>query len=213
MGATTANASIHMDDVSGCKSRGSYSVFYTPTGGADEFVNYSWCDVVVQRLFIAYYGRPADPGGLKYWRERLGQYANGEYADAPLEFINAFGESEEYRHFMGGNSNAENVRLLYRRLFGREPDQGGLNFYVDKLDKGEMSLATIAQNILDGVSGSNDSHTLDFSITIAKEYARMAKLYGAPTTSTQKSSVGDPLSYCLIMMSPVGSVSRKSPKR
>ena len=36
---------------------------------------------IVQKLYIAYYQRPADPAGLKYWADRI-DAANGDAARA-----------------------------------------------------------------------------------------------------------------------------------
>jgi hypothetical protein len=44
----------------------------------------------VQGMYIAYYGRPGDTGGLTYWAERLA--ANNGNLDA---IIDAFGNSAE----------------------------------------------------------------------------------------------------------------------
>ncbi|MEQ5801241.1 DUF4214 domain-containing protein [Halomonas sp. H10-9-1] len=51
----------------------------------------------VQTLYIAYYGRPADPKGLQFWADQLDQ-ADGDLTAIledfgnSSEFIDAFGE-------------------------------------------------------------------------------------------------------------------------
>ena len=34
-------------------------------------------------------------------------------------------------------NNKEYVKVLYRTFMGREADQGGLNYWIDRLNKGE----------------------------------------------------------------------------
>ena len=100
----------------------------------------------VQRAYIAYYGRPADPVGLGYWAEETGQ-AGGRLD----RIIEAFGASDEFSRRYGGLSNTELVTRVYRQLLNRLPDPGGLSFYVDLLDSGQATLQTITLDVLGGV--------------------------------------------------------------
>lgn len=114
--------------------------------------------------YLAYYGRPPDPGGLAYWSGRLAD----EGGDIN-SIINAFGESEEYQSRFGVLNNTQLVTNLYNQLFGREPDQGGLDFYVGKLNSGEWNLQKISLVILDGISGSD--------VTIINNRLEFSKYY------------------------------------
>jgi hypothetical protein len=60
--------------------------FVVPAGAAPA----TYLDQV-QRMYVAYYGRPADPAGLNYWAARLDQ-SNGHLE----EIIDEFGNSGEY---------------------------------------------------------------------------------------------------------------------
>ncbi len=104
----------------------------------------------MQEAYIAYYGRPADPGGLDYWCNRL-EDAGGNLN----EIIEAFGTSEEFNRRYGGLTNEELVRSIYRQMFNRDPDPTGLAFYTNKLDTGEYSLQTITVRVLDGARNSD----------------------------------------------------------
>jgi len=104
----------------------------------------------VLQAYLAYYGRPADPGGLEYWSGRL----RDEGGDL-TSIIDEFGVSEEYQQRFGSLSNTQLVTNLYHQLFGRDPDSGGLNFYVDKLESCVWNLQKISLVILDGVRGSD----------------------------------------------------------
>ncbi len=123
----------------------------------------------VLAIYIAYYGRPADSGGLAYWSSRL--RAEGGQIDS---IIDAFGESREYRERFGNLTATQLVTNLYGQLFGREPDKGGLNFYVGKLQSREWSLPKIAVVILDGIRG-DDVAIIDNRIEFSKQYVSLSE--------------------------------------
>ena len=50
-------------------------------------------DRQVQEMYIAYYGRPADPGGLAYWSNRVA--AAGGNLDAIIQEFGSSAESDE----------------------------------------------------------------------------------------------------------------------
>ena len=68
----------------------------------------------VQRAYIAYYGRPADPGGLNYWAARMD--AAGGSIDA---IIDAFGNSNEFTQRYDGLSYPVLVTNIYRQGLAR----------------------------------------------------------------------------------------------
>lgn len=104
----------------------------------------------VQKAYIAFYGRPADPNGLTYWAARI-DAAGGNISS----IIQAFGTSAEATSLFGGVSNASAVNTLYNQIFGRDADITGLNFYVNKLLDGTYTLVDVAQRIIDGASGAD----------------------------------------------------------
>ena len=106
----------------------------------------------IQKLYLAYYGRPADPAGLKYWVDRT---------DSDLTtIIDAFGNSAEFVQGYGDLSSVDLVNTVYQQTFGRDGETEGVAFYVDWLDTGVATLADIALRIVNGAQGY-DSETLD----------------------------------------------------
>lgn len=133
----------------------------------------------VLMAYIAYYGRPPDVGGLRYWS----QWLEGE--DGNLRaIIEAFGNSDEYMRRYGSLSAAEAVTALYQQIFGRNPDQAGLEYYRHLLESGEKSLASIALDILYGAQGG-DLTTLRNRMRIAGCYITEVERLGnnAPSLS------------------------------
>jgi len=121
---------------------------------------------LVQKVYIAYYGRPGDYGGVNFWAEQLEQ-KGGDLKS----IIEAFGNSVESQNLYAGKGYREQVQKIYQQMFGRDPDQEGLDFYVGKLEKGELTLQTIALDVLNGApKGSEDKGIIDKKLAVAKQF-------------------------------------------
>ena len=116
----------------------------------------------VQSLYVAYYGRPADPEGLTYWAERAEEEGYGA-------IIDAFGESEEFTENFGELNNDQLVDSLYQQLFSRGAEPEGLEFYSTMLEQGEKTLAEIAVTILNAARGT-DADAAEAKVDIAQHY-------------------------------------------
>lgn len=126
---------------------------------------------LVQQFYVGFYGRPADEGGLAYWTETI-ELMGGSIDGA----LSAFANSTEAQDFVFTNpatgeayTNAELVENIYQTLFNRAAEAEGKDFYVAKLDAGEMTLATIVKNIIDGAQGS-DATAIANKVTIAEYF-------------------------------------------
>lgn len=131
----------------------------------------------VQSMYIAYYGRPADPVGLAWWADRLDQ-CGGDLA----AILDAFGNSAEYRDRFDGLDNAEIIDRFYQQVFNRNADAEGLAYYLGELTAGRMTLASIAKNIWDGAINDDAGVVRDKLDAAAYFTARIAaenKLYGS----------------------------------
>ena len=133
----------------------------------------------VQKMYIAYYGRPGDPGGIDFWAGRL-QENGGDLSD----IINEFGTSGEFTDRYGGLANEELVNNIYLQLFGRGADPEGLEFYVGWLLEGIRSLGDIALAIADGVQEGTDdfdivSNKLEVANTFSTKVVECDASYGA----------------------------------
>ena len=104
----------------------------------------------VQNIYIAFYGRPADPAGQTFWAEQL------ENADGDVSaIINPFATSAEYQDRFGDLSNTELVNNLYLQSFGREAEDAGLAYWVGQIEAGNINLAGVALEILNGAQGDD----------------------------------------------------------
>jgi hypothetical protein len=106
----------------------------------------------VEKLYLAYFGRAADPAGLAFWSDRL----DGDAHNATLPAIEqAFGSSAEYDADYGKLGNLEKVISAYEHLFGRDPDFDGLNYWNTKLVHGELRVDQVVMEIANGARGDD----------------------------------------------------------
>ncbi|MCF8106521.1 MAG: DUF4214 domain-containing protein [Desulfohalobiaceae bacterium] len=136
---------------------------------------------LVQRLYIGFYGRPADPKGQRYWAEQID-------ATMGLSRINdAFAVSREARDYVYSNpgthkinTNEELVNRVYHNLFSRDADNTGLQFYTDGLEDGVFTLQSIVLNVIDGARGK-DFITLQNKVEAAEYFTSRINqdLYGS----------------------------------
>ena len=123
----------------------------------------------VQIMYVAYYGRPGDAGGLDYWADKL-EEVNGNLK----EIINEFGTSKEFTDRFGDLDDEELVNNIFLQLLGRDADSEGLNFYVNGLREGRFTLATIALRVADGTKqnpGGRDAATLANKLQVANAFS------------------------------------------
>lgn len=88
----------------------------------------------IQKLYVAYFGRPADPSGLAYWSNVV------ENRGGNIEVITQqFAASPEYTSLYSGISNSELIISIYQNLFGRAPDSQQLASWVTLMNSGVTS--------------------------------------------------------------------------
>jgi hypothetical protein len=93
---------------------------FAASGGTADFVT---------RLYNLCQGRQPDSGGLNYW---VNQLESGASTGAGV--VESFIYSPE---FVGKNlSNDQYLRVMYKAMFNRDPDVGGLTYWMNKLSSG-----------------------------------------------------------------------------
>lgn len=98
-----------------------------------------WQHVVapVARVYLAAFGRHAEHGGLVHWASVV--RGGSSLADVAAAFV----DSPEFAARNGAPDSRAFVRLLYRNVLGREPDDAGEAHWVGELDAGRMSRAHV----------------------------------------------------------------------
>src|SRR3954451_22760071 len=100
----------------------------------------------IQGVYVALFGRPADPLGLAYFN---GVTQNG----ANLTAIGDLASTPEYQSRFVGQGPTQIINTIYQTLFNRDADAAGLTFFANQLVSGKVSINNIAINILDGAQG------------------------------------------------------------
>ncbi|HYC42782.1 MAG TPA: DUF4214 domain-containing protein [Noviherbaspirillum sp.] len=140
---------------------------------------------VVQQLYVAYFGRPADPDGLANFAAELSatdapydiQAFNLAYnRDARIRsLIDSFGISEESRTLYSGDTRAF-IDAIYRNVLNRAPDADGLDFWVNAIDRGGLTRANASFSIMAGAlanvspQGRRDAALIDRRIAAASRF-------------------------------------------
>lgn len=104
----------------------------------------------VQKLYVAYFSRPADPAGLNFWANNLATNPNGYQ-----EIAQAFSTSAEYRASYGGLDNRAVVAEVYENLFGRPGEAAGIDFWTNALNNGSLNIGNVVTGVASGAQGSD----------------------------------------------------------
>jgi len=140
---------------------------------------------VVQELYVAYFGRPADPTGLQNFEAALAAAnapttlagLSADYATNPAiaALVNAFGDSGESGRLYGTAISAgagaaqQFVTAVFEDLFNRAPLQAGLTFWSNALLTGSMTPGEAAMEIALG-AGTADAATFANKIAAASTF-------------------------------------------
>ena len=93
----------------------------------------------LQELYVAYFGRPADPTGLDYWTQEgvsQGYFASIMHAQP------------EFQHAYGSSSTENQVNQIYNHLFNRDADAAGLTYWSNQINTDVLQLAEIATHLI-----------------------------------------------------------------
>jgi len=102
----------------------------------------------LQQLYIAYFGRAADPAGIDYWVAQgttTEDFAASMYAQPEFQDVNA------------SLTTTLQINAIYQNLFGRDGDAKGLTYWTNKVTSGEMELASIANDLIWSVDNDPQS--------------------------------------------------------
>jgi len=143
-------------------------------------------DRVVQQLYVSYFGRPADAGGLVNFEGALAA------ANAPTDIqalvqaygtntaikslVDSFGSSAESNALYGSGATAQFVTAIFRNVLGRPPAQQGLAFWTDAIDKGTLTRGDAALSIMAGAlknttaQGLLDAQLINNRLALADQF-------------------------------------------
>lgn len=139
----------------------------------------------VQQIYIAYFGRPADPAGLANFAAALDsahapndiQSLNAAYGTNPAirALVDTFGTSAESQSLYPGDTTSF-ITAIYKNVLGRTPDAEGLNFWVAAIDQGGLTRANASLSIMAGAlanqtaQGRTDAALINQRVTAAGSF-------------------------------------------
>ncbi|MGI4718334.1 MAG: DUF4214 domain-containing protein [Janthinobacterium lividum] len=125
----------------------------------------------IQKLYVAYFNRPADYEGLAFWEKVL--TANG----GDISIVSrAHAASPEYQEQVAGKSNFQIVNQIYNNLFNRDADVEGLQFWADRLAEGTFTVDQIVKVIADNASDTDAKDATTYKNKVAAATAFTAEL-------------------------------------
>ena len=122
---------------------------------------------LIQKLYIAFYGRPADPGGLRHWAQQLPENAKLT-DDATKSLIETFVRSDEAKARIGNVDDATMhdsiVDKIYTQAFHRDATA------AEKAQFASTSISDVLVQVL-GVSSGPDYASLNNKLDYANWFA------------------------------------------
>lgn len=124
----------------------------------------------IRRLYLAYFDREPDPGGLREWmvaRARGGSLQG---------VSSAFAASTEFQNEYGSLSDEEFVELVYLNVLGRPAEPAGRTFWLGQLAAG-MSRGRLMTEFSEGPEFRNRTLTTTPALPLAHRIERLYQAY------------------------------------
>jgi Ca2+-binding RTX toxin-like protein len=131
----------------------------------------------VQALYLAYFGRPADPEGLTYWTTANASSTQAQVADS-------FAASPEYIASIAGKTTSQIVADYYQRLFNRAPEAAGLTYWVNQINTGALTTQSVGLALV--TSALSQGNTTADGIAVSSKITAADKF----TAEVGKSTAG-----------------------
>lgn len=161
---------------------------------------------VVHEIYLAYFGRPADDGGLANFTAylasigaptELGALAQAYGVNPQLRaVIDTFANSPESQALYGKGSSAAFVDAVYLQLLNRQPELGGLDFWFQAIEHGvlgrslaSLSIAAAALGNTGSDQGRIDAQVLAAKVRAAAYFSTAVKLAPAGTYEGEPSAL------------------------
>ncbi len=130
----------------------------------------------LQKLYLAYFGRPCDPSGLKYWLSSSNESLTLKAISNQLSF------QDEYINYMGNKSIEFQINKLYLNLFNRKADFDSLNYWLRMVDYKKFIISDIVYQLIDS---QNQSNLINLPLTNEDINILTNKIYAAELFTNQ----------------------------
>ena len=161
--------------------------------------NYTELDV--ERAYVAFFGRPAEPLGLQYWMSEANTLHLGD-------LYSEFGQSPEYRDqylaylthdtstpnggtwYITPGQEAAIVDIAYQHLFGHVADAAGKAYWALDISKGLITFGNLLLQLQGGAKNTVGSYQ-DADAVIAKANAALAFTNEVPLVGNGQGYIGE----------------------
>ena len=146
----------------------------------------------VEALYIAYFGRPADPGGLANFEAALSAagaptdiqgLATAYTTNATVKaLIDSFGTSAESAALYGNGDSTAFVKAVFQNVLGRTPATSGLDFWSSAINGGSLTRGDAALSIMAGALNNTSAQGV-LDAQLVNNHIAIAGYYTAQVTS------------------------------
>ena len=134
----------------------------------------------VQRLYVAYFNRPADPVSMSVYESLLPTDRAATQAELQALAETYFSPSAEYTSLYAGKTNTQIVDQLYQNIFGRAAEVDGLVYWAAELTAGRQTVASMALQLSYSAQGT-DADTVSNRIEAANSFTTSLNTAGEIT--------------------------------
>jgi len=131
----------------------------------------------VQNMYVAYFGRPADKGGLDYYADLLNKNGGNDKA-----MLHDFANSTESKALYNQASLSAKIAAIYQTLFNKADDFDGVAYWANEVRTGKVILSEAAAAIA-------------FNAQPAEKAIYAAKLEAAAKFTAEINSVNELIAY------------------
>jgi len=128
----------------------------------------------LQKLYLAYFGRPGDPSGINYWLSRPNE------SITLREISNELSRQDEYTKYIVHDKPVDFIiNKFYLNLFNRKADFDGLNYWMEMVNNKDYKISDIVLELVTLTSESDSVHTfqVEKDIRIMQNKTLAAELF------------------------------------
>lgn len=147
----------------------------------------------VYELYIGYFNRAPEAGGLNYWSNYYLGQVNAGKTDAAIQkdIANQFySAAVQYNIYSAGTPVEDFIKASYLNALGRTSvDDAGMTYWTAKLTSGEVSRGEFVQKLISDAKGFASDATYGWVSKYLENRMAVAKAFAAANTTTGDAAI------------------------
>lgn len=147
----------------------------------------------VYELYIGYFNRAPEAGGLNYWSNYYLAQVNAGKTDAAIqkEIANKFYDAAvQYNIYTAGTPVADFIKASYLNALGRTSvDDAGMTYWTAKLTSSEVTRGEFVQKLISDAKGFASDATYGWVSKYLDNRMAVAKAFAAANTTTGDAAI------------------------